>query len=341
MKLKEIAAEANVSPAAVSLVLNGKEGVGEEKRRLISCLLEKHGYHVSPWAGTKEEAAASKGKLLFIKYRRHGMLVDGNPGFVNSIVDALGLECVRQQYPLQISSCNYGQLPALSEMVTAAEADGVLFLGTELTDEDAQHLSAITVPMVVLDTCLHTGQFSCVTMNNCEGVFSLVRHLVSLGHRKIGFIANLHPSNNCRERESAFCSAVEREGLPLNREWIYAVQPTSDGAYRSVRELLDYGTVFPDALVINNDSIALGVMKALKEQGLQIPRDISVVGFDGISYTAYSDPPLTTVEVPCAEMGIWAVRMLCDRIQYPFSAATKMMVSTRLVVRESTAPSNF
>lgn len=341
MKLKEIAAEANVSPATVSLVLNGKEGVGEEKRRLISCLLEKHGYHVSPWVGTKEEFAASKGKLLFIKYRRHGMLVDGNPGFINSIVDALETECVRQQYLLQISSCSYDQLSTLSEMVAAAEASGVLFLGTELTDEDAQHLSAITVPMVVLDTCLHKGNFSCVTMNNCEAVFSSVRHLVSLGHRKIGFIANLYPSNNCRERENAFRVAVERAGLPLNCGWIYAVQPTSDGAYCSVCELLDHGTVFPDAFVINNDSIALGVMKALKERGLQIPRDISVVGFDGISYAAYSDPPLTTVEVPCAEMGIWAVRILCDRIQYPFSAAVKVMVSTHLVVRESTAPGNY
>lgn len=340
MKLKEIAAQAHVSPAAVSLVLNGKEGVGAEKRQLISRLLEEHGYQVSPWGVTKGQSAAPKEKLLFIKYRRHGMLVDGNPGFVNAIVDAIGLACAERQSPLQIFSCGQAQLPTLIETVAAAEADGVLFLGTELAEEDVRYLSAITVPMVVLDACLPKEQISCVTMNNYDAVFSSVQHLVSLGHRQIGFIANGCPSSNCRERERAFHAAVEREGLPRNGKWIYAVQPTSDGAYRCMCDLLNQGAAFPSALVINNDSIALGVMKAWKEHGLRIPQDISVVGFDGISYAAFSDPPLTTVEVPCAEMGIWAVRMLCSRIQYPFSAATKMMVSTRLLVRESTAPAN-
>lgn len=338
MKLKEIAAKANVSPSAVSLVLNGKEGVGEEKRRMISELLESHGYHVSPYGSVKAKSAEQKGNLLFIKYRLHGMLVDGNPGFVNSIVDALSIECVRRGCPLQIISCGQSQLPSLAEIVSAAEVDGVLFLGTELTGEDMRYLSAVTVPMVVLDACLPMVDYSCVTMNNREAVFSSVRHLISLGHTQIGFIANQQPSNNCRDRETAFCAAMGQAGLRLNRDWLYAVPSTSDGAYRAMCELLDRGVVFPSALVANNDSIALGVLKALKERGIRVPRDISVIGFDGIPYAAFSDPPLTTVEVPCAEMGIWAVRMLCDRIQYPFSAATKMMVSTHLLVRESTAP---
>lgn len=338
MKLKDIAAMANVSPSTVSLVVKNKKGVSDEKRKLIEKLLKDYGYSVNETEEESPSFSEKKREICFIKYKRHGMLVDGNPGFVNSIIDAIETECGRQDCSLLMLSCNQTQLPSISKMVDNTHAEGILLLGTELSSEDAHWLSEISLPMVILDTSLPMTSYNCVTMNNKDAIFHSVEHLVSLGHTHIGFIANAYPSNNCLARQGAFQEAVEHYGLSFDPELIYPAFPTSEGAYQSMHSLLDEGTKFPSALIANNDCFALGAMKAFKEYGIRVPEDISIIGFDSIPFSSISEPPLTTMEVPCAEIGIWAVRLLCDRIRYPFSATTNMEISTKLIVRSSTAP---
>lgn len=337
MKLKDIAVMANVSPSTVSLVLKGRKGVSDEKRELILKLLRENGYSVEQEAAEASPQHVKKRNICFVKYKRHGMLVDGNPGFINTIVDAIGIECRRQGYTLQMTSCSQEQLPEFFEIIEDTMADGILFLGTELTKEDTRYLSAVTIPMIILDTSFESMEYNYVLMNNREAIFALVDHLASMGHTEIGFIANENPSNNCMNRERAFCDAVVQKGIHFDPSLIYYVHPTTDGAYRSIRRMLENNIRFPSALIANNDCFALGAIKAFKEFGITIPGDISITGFDGIPFSSISDPPLTTMEVPCVEIGIWAVRILSDRIRYPFSATAKLELSTKLMIRGSTA----
>ena len=333
MKLKEIADLAKVSPATVSMVLNNREGVGPEKRQQILKILEENGYQIN-----KRFDQKTKKSIRFIKYKKHAMLVDGNPGFVNAIIDAVEKECRRQGYNLIMTAYGENQLDEIATLAEQDPTDGILLLGTELTADNMEHVTNISTPMVILDNYMPMLDYNCITMNNEEAIFRAVSHLASLGHPKIGFIANMLPSSNCNVRRSTFEHALAQLGYPFDPSLIYSVHPTPDGAYQSVLSMLEEGTKFPSALVANNDSIALGAMKAFKEHKIRIPEDISIVGFDSIPYSTISDPPLTTMEVPCADMGIWAVRILCDRIQYPFSSITKMQVGTRLLERSSTAP---
>ena len=335
LKLKEIADLANVSPATVSLVLNNREGVGPERRRQIAKILEENGYQVNQRPDAKENKS-----IHFIKYRKHALLVDGNPGFVNAIIDSVEKECRRQGYNLIMTAYNDTQLDEISQLIRQDSTCGVLLLGTELTAEDIEYISHVDVPMVVIDNYLPMQEYNCITMNNEEAIFRSVSHLKSLGHQKIGFIANALPSNNCHARRMAFEYALENQGYTFDPSLVYTVHPTPDGAYQSVQKMLEEGVKFPTALVANNDSIALGAMKAFKEYNMRIPEDISIVGFDSIPFSTISDPPLTTMEVSCPEMGIWAVRILIDRIQYPFSSITKLQVGTKLLERSSTAPYN-
>jgi LacI family transcriptional regulator len=326
---------ANVSPAAVSLVLNNREGVSPEKRREIEKILVENGYQLN-----NHLESITKKSINFIKYKKHSLLVDGNPGFVNAIIDAVEKECRKQGYNLIMTTFNEKQLDEMSKLIEQNSADGVLLLGTELTVEDMKFFSNTSTPMVIIDNYMPMLECNCITMNNEEAIFSSVSHLASLKHPKIGFIANGLPANNCNARRKAFEYAVTQQGYKFDPSLVYTVHPTMDGAYQSIRDLLEEGVKFASALVANNDSIALGAMKAFKEFKIRIPEDISIVGFDGIPFSTMSDPPLTTMEVSCTEIGIWAVRMLCDRIQYPFSSITKMQVGTRLLVRSSTAPFN-
>ncbi len=333
LKLKDIADLAQVSPATISLVLNNREGVGAAKRQAIQKILAENGYKVSDRAKPKAQKS-----IFFIKYKRHSMLVDGNPGFVNAIIDAVEKECRRQGYNLVMTACGEGQLKNIPTLAQQNSTSGMLMLGTELNDEDADILTQISVPLVVIDNYLPMLDCNCITMNNEEAIFHSVSYLVSQGHRNIGFIANRMPSNNCAARRKAFEYTVKQLGLTADPPLIYEVHPTPDGAYQSICDLLKQGTQFPTALVANNDSIALGAMKAFKEFDIKVPEDLSIIGFDGIPFSSLSDPPLTTMEVFCVEMGIWAVRILCDRIRYPFSSVTKMQIGTKLLERCSVAP---
>lgn len=335
MKLKDIAKIANVSPSTVSMVLNNRAGISTAKREEITRLLTENGYSIHTESPDNSVKRIS-GNIRLIKCKRHAMLVDGNPGFVNAIIDAIERECRRQGHELIITTCNADQLHTLLQQIQSNTTAGILLLGTELSTEDIRQLPVPAVPMVILDNAPQLSDINCITMNNRDAIHCAVEHLISLGHSQIGFFANLYPSNNCLERESAFAEALQQNELSFNQNWLYRVHPTPDGAYQSVRALLDRGVNFPTAMVANNDSIALGAIKAFKEAGIHVPDSISVIGFDNIPLSGIIDPPLTTMEVPCTEMGLWAVRLLCDRIHYPFSSATKMQISAKLLIRGST-----
>lgn len=341
MKLKEIARIANVSPSTVTLVLKNREGVSPEKRKQVEELLIKYGYMPSKEPLSNNDLSPKKqAKILFVKYKDHSMLVDGNPGFVNTIIDAVEMECRRQNCSLSLMVATHEQLASLDNMINKENPDGVLLLGTELEDKDCIHFSKVNSPLVIIDSFLPVQNFNCITMNNYEAIYNAITYLHNLGHTKIGFLANSVPSNNCRERREAFENVQRHQGIKFDPSLVYEVHPTTDGAYISVSDYLQKGVIFPSAIIANNDSIALGAIKAFKENGIIIPKDISIIGFDNIPFSNMCDPPLTTMDVSCTELGIWAVRLLCDHINYPLSSITKVRLSTKLLCRESTSPYN-
>ncbi|MDR1533289.1 MAG: LacI family DNA-binding transcriptional regulator [Clostridiales bacterium] len=331
MKLQEIAKAANVSLTTVSLVLNGKKGVGDDKRTLIEEMLTANGYAIQQ---PKSDARLSR-TIKFIKYVRHNFGIDGNPGFITQIIDAVERECRKNGFNLLMTSVE--NIIDMEATVKAQPLDGVIILGTELDNNDTGVLAKFDLPLVMVDNHLPLLPFNCVTMNNREAIFAAVNHLAGLGHKNIGFLENSVPVNNDRERRDAFEQALLYYGLKFKPSLIYALHPTMDGAYASMLKLLEKHTIFPSALCANNDSIAIGAMKAMKGNGISIPRDISIVGFDGIPFSAVSEPPLTTMAVPCEDIAMQAVRLLLNRIENPGAAVCKIRVNPILRKQASTA----
>ena len=335
MKMRDIADAAGVSLTAVSLVLNGKPGIGEEKRALVTRLLRENGYQLR--AGDMSGHSHSHSNLCFLKYSKHSYLVNGNPGFVTQIMDAAGEECRRHGYNLLVTAFNDFSALNLPELLQSPTTGGVILLGTEIDEEDLTHFAGMQKPFVIVDNAIERLLYSSVTMNNADAVFEAVEYLYSLGHRKIGFLYNSIPSSNDNARRTAIEAALRRLSLPFSDEQICRVFPTMDGARESFGEALDSGLALPTAFLANNDSIALGAMRAMQERGIRVPEDISVIGFDGLPFSAMSDPPLTTVNVPCADIGRWAVNILHQQIRGRIRATSRVLVSTHLHVRKSTA----
>ena len=330
MNLKEIAKAANVSPSTVSFVLNNTGQVSEETRKKVSALLTENGYTVSPYYRNKIIK-----KFRFIKFSDHAMLVQENTGFISDIIDAICKEIKRLGYSLEITAANKDNIAQIAEAAVTDDSDGILLLGTEL-EEEIKYFNDAQKPVVVVDNPMTMRNCNTVATNNDESIRMAVEYLVSQGHREIGYLYSNTPSGNCRARFKAFKHIMTDMDLELPPRNILTATPTLTQTYNDISDMLQKGVPFPKAILAPNDIMAIGAIKAFHEFGLSVPGDISIIGFDDIAFSTIVEPALTTIKVPCTDIGVWAVRLLSDKVNYPDSAPVKIEVSTEFVVREST-----
>ncbi|MEG1017726.1 MAG: LacI family DNA-binding transcriptional regulator, partial [Oscillospiraceae bacterium] len=315
MNLKEIAKQAGVSSATVSMVLHNKDGVSKETRIKIENMLRENEYKISD----KLEIMGTSGakNIRFLKYSLSSYLVDDNPGFISSIIDSVERECRRLGYNLMMTAFKKKNADEIFQNLKKENPDGIVLLGTEWTDEDCKYLDGMNIPIVVLDNYIPNRPLNCVTGSPQANISTAMRFLYNKGHREIGYLMNTEPSCNCIESYKSYRETVCELGLKLDENIIFNIMPTFAGAYESMKEILKTRSAMPTALLTNNDNLALGAMKALKESGYRVPEDVALIGSDDTAAAAMSDPPLTTMHPDCKRIGIWAMRLLCDIIEYP------------------------
>lgn len=331
MTLKELAGIAGVSPATVSLVLNGKPGVSDAKRQEIQALLQEHNY-ISNRRASKQEAPKN---LLFLKYIRNGMLVEENMGFIASIMDAIEAQCRSLGYSLRIVVSHSNLEQTISEL-DFSSIHGIFVLGTELDQSSYPVLKKIPVPYIVIDN--NMPHFSCntITMNNQEMVYEAVEHLASLGFRDIGYFRSRMHIQNFDERAQAFYQAVKTFDLICTPDHEFLLEPTVLGACASMKQYLKKQCAIPRCFFADNDTIAIGAMKALKEFKYKIPKDTCIIGFDDIHFAAINSPSLSTMRVHKDLIGTLAVKHLDDSMGNRTHKNTKTQVGGELVIRHST-----
>ena len=341
-QLQDIAAELGVSRAAVSFVLNNKKGVSDSTRAVITAALERYGYHVKkelPDSGeTSSDSSHISRSIRFLKYKNSAILVEENGNFVSSIIDSLEEECRRLGYNLIITAFGPENREEIYSMVSDKPMDGIIVLGTELDAADLPFFEQLPVPVILVDTPAPGRSLNCVTMNNEEIVEKAMDYFFSLGHREIGYLHSSMNTGNFRVRMQGYLNALARLGLDYKKEQVYSITPSMTGAYQEMNSLLEEGADIPSALLADNDMIALGCSRALKDNGRRLPDDCSIVGIDDISFSAICSPPLTSVRIPCKELGAQVVQLLHYKLTHPHTAPTKILVDGELIVRGSAAP---
>lgn len=332
MTIREIAAIAGVSPAAVSLVINNKKGVSAETRRRIQNVMDECGYMPVP-----NKRKVERFRLMVIKFRAHGIALEENQGFVASIIDRIESECRRFAFDLVMCNCEASTAENTIRNLMATPPDGVILIATELGEADYDLLKLFTVPVVVLDNPILMENVDSVVMANKELMAKLVRYLYDLGHREIFYYKFTQRVNNCDERYEGYLEELKRLGLVAPEP--ISLKPTVDGAFEDMKRMIKNGDYVPHgAVVADNDTVAIGAIKAIREAGFSIPEDVSIVGFDDIPFSAVTMPALTTMRISRSQMGTLAVDMIRKRIKHPDWPGMHMLIGGKLIVRNSTRP---
>lgn len=329
MNLKDLAKIAGVSPATVSLVLNNKKGVGEETRKNVLSILEEYNYTLP-----KKSINVTK-NILFLKYIKNGMIVEENSGFISTIMDSIENDCRNQGYNLNIvisKNC----LEETLQNIDYNNFQGVILLGTELEPYTYPLLEKIPIPYIVVDNIMPHFNCNCIVINNEELVYHAVEHLASLGHKEIGYFRSNMSIQNFDERAASFLDSCRKLNLSYKQEHEFLLTPTLLGAYHNMKTLLENGAKLPSCIFADNDTIAIGAIKALIEFNYKIPGDVSIIGFDDVHFAAINSPALTTMCVPKKLMGSLALRQLHSTIEDNSYHNIKIRVGGEIVIRDST-----
>lgn len=218
-----------------------------------------------------------------------------------------------------------------------SQYEGIILIGTEFTPELYPLFDSIYIPYVVVDNVCPYTTCNSICMNNEENVYIAVDYLKKCGHKSIGYIGGNIYSENFQLRKKGFIESVERLGMDYIKEHTYMISPTMIGAYNDMMEQLQDISALPDCFFADNDTLALGAIKALKEKGFKIPRDISIIGFDDIPYSAVSSPALTTIHVQRKQIGKLAVEQLLKIKKDKKNKPVKTLITGNLIIRDSIA----
>ena len=333
LKSKDIAKKLSISPSAVSLALNNKPGVSEETRKKVLKVIEQMGYTTNMLS---KPALTHNHNIRFIVYKKHGLVVSDTP-FFSALMEGIDREARSLGYNLIVTYMdeNKDNLMKILRIIKETSPNGIMLLATEMTKEDLKPFKKLNIPLLLLDSYFESENLDTVIINNIQGVYKATCYLAELGHIDIGYLHSSVWINNFDQRMAGFKKAINDKGLKLNKNFIFCLESTIDGSYKNMLKILEKKPKLPTAMFADNDIIAFGAIKAMKEFGIRIPQDVSVVGFDDMPFCEMTDPPLTTVRVYKQRMGMIALKRLVERIDETPAETIRIEVNTTLIERKS------
>lgn len=329
--IRDVAAEAEVSIASVSLYLNHKPGLSDATRKRIGEAVRRLGY--SPRRGNSQASGAT-----FI-----GLLVEKLPlsafsdMFYGDVIQGMEHRARELGYHIALATVEPGS--ELPRLIAERNIAGMIMLGGGDINEDLiSRVLEEELPVILVDNHLPNIPIDCVLADNFMGAYKATQYLIRSGYQRIAFIQGPEKYRSLVERFQGYCCASIEAGISLNPALI---QPSlsrgiPNKGYREMKALLERGESF-DVVFCVSDRTALGALQALGETGLRIPEDVALLGFDDIAQSSHTSPPLTTVNVPKWAMGDIAIRRLHDIVNGRIpEAPVKTVLHTSLVERDST-----
>lgn len=331
LNIKDIAKIAGVGPSTVSRVLNNRPDVNEETRKKVLEIIEKYNYIPNN----------SARNLKRTESKNIGILVKGvyNPFFAQIIksieekIDENGFSMI-----LHYNDYNSNDFEAAIELIKEKKLKGLICLGGDFEHINEEQLKALNTPIVLSSTKisdeLDKSVLSSVSIDNEKSSFIAVDYLCKLGHKKIGIIATGESDKSIgKQRIQGYKKGLKENNIEFNSDLLEIGDYTFKSGFNAMKKLLDKKLDIT-AVFATSDIMAIGASKAILESGMKIPNDISIVGFDGLEYSEYFHPSITTIKQPQEQIGYKTIDILIDIIKNN-GKHKHIVLDTKLIIRES------
>jgi LacI family transcriptional regulator len=323
--VKDVADDAGVSLATVSLVLNGKGGVAADTRQRVLAAIERLGYQ-------------RRGQRSVI-----GLLIERLPvpaysyPLVGQMIGGIEIEAGRRGFHVLLASVERDStdMPA---MVVEQQVGGLVVVGGgDLSDTYIRSLAETGLPLVLVDNYVDGLTVPCVLGDNVTGAYLAICHLIALGHERIALLEGPRKYKTLTERREGYLRAMDEAGLAVDPALLVQPLPGSPRkGYQEVQQLLALpARQRPTAIFAISDRTAFGAMEALRDANWRVPDDIALVGFDDVAESALVTPGLTTVLLPAHAMGESAAQRLVGLMEGTDTTPSKVVLYTELIIRQS------
>ena len=328
----DVARAAGVSRTTVSMVLNGSNAVmlSDATRKRVKQAAADLGYRVNS-AGRMLASGATK-TIALIVTNPELMLIDG---FIPPTLFAISREATAHGYNVLIEGLPpEGDERGYRDLVLARRIDGMIVLNPRSNDPQLAALIEQKFPVVLLGAIREANAVS-LSIDDRVAIGEAVACLVNLGHRAIGHVALSRAGTYATDhRIAGIRKALQAHGLELPQSHIAFADFDAESGREAAVRLLESAPALT-AIIAGNDTIALGVMRAARERGMSLPRDLSIIGYDDLPFAAYLEPPLTTIRTNPVEQGRLATRMLIGLIKEKTPAQPAESIGTIFVERGS------
>ena len=330
MDIRDVAKRAKVSTATVSRTVNNVATVDAQLAKRVWKAIEELGYYPN------RQARA----LVSGRSRVFGLIVSEitNP-FFPEIVQTFETLAVENHYEILLTSTIHDpkRMELAVRRMIEGRADGVAILTFGMEEELLEHLRFRNTPLVFVDVGPKAPRVSNIHVDYLDGIRQAVQHLAALRHERIGFVTGPLELRSAVARKEAFEKAMREIGLPVRPEFILQGDHRLEGGKAAVQMIWNLREK-PTALLCSNDMTAIGVLREAFELGIQVPRDLSVIGFDDIRMAEFVTPPLTTIQMSQTELARLAFTALIEEVkrETPAPKGTELILKTKLILRRST-----
>jgi DNA-binding LacI/PurR family transcriptional regulator len=333
--IKDVAKKANVATSTVSRVISGSERISKATQDRVKQAMEELGYYPNI---TAKNLVKKNVETVGIIMPRSAEDLFINP-FFPEVIRGIQVYAQDNHYDLLMASGRdeVEEKHTVERIVYGKRVDGVILLCSRTSDRLIKQLDDQKIPFVVIGKPLTRPRVNWVDNDNIKASHEVTKHLIRMGHRRIGFISGSLDFVVSLDRLDGYKTALQDDDIPFSRELVIYGEFNRESGRRAFQELLSLEKR-PTAIIAVDDVMALGLSLAAQELGFQIPNDLAIVGFNNTMLSEFSYPGITSVDIGIYDLGYNAAQILIEQIKNPELQPKQIIIPTRLIIRSS---SNF
>ncbi|WP_314590246.1 LacI family DNA-binding transcriptional regulator [Paenibacillus terrigena] len=330
--IKDVAKKAGVSPSTVSRVLSNHPRISKETALKVKGIMNEMGYHSNMMA---RSLVSNKTYTLGMILPRPAEELFQNHFFAENI-RGITTQASRNGYDVLMTtgSSESDEMEAITRLVKGRRVDGIILLQSRKFDPIIAFLQEQKFPFVLIGRYEDDPTVLCVDNDNIQAASDATSHLIAQGHTRIGFVSGPPSLSVSQDRLQGYKQALIENQLDMKPEWIVEGEFLQESGYRAMSFFMSLPER-PTALVVIDDVVSFGIMRGLTELGYSVPEDLNIIGFNNISLTELSTPPLSSIDIGIYQLGYMASQLLIKRIQGETISQARTIVPHRLMIRES------